>query len=129
MGLFFFLAASGCDSEKINEEIQISDAKLVAILADLHMIESAAALVPNNQRDSIQVEARERCAEIHDLTMTELTDLIASLERDIPKHRSIYKQVSDTIQFWINHADSLSLVDKQIGQDSSKPIEYDPIPK
>ena len=99
-------------------ELEIDDDTLVYILADLHMAESAVSSVPTAIRDSIENVLSLQIANIYKLDAIKMENYIKAFQKDIPRHREIYKRVVDTLESWGDNAVRLSLINREVSKDS-----------
>ena len=60
-----FLLFFACKNDKVNINLTIPTAKMVSILADVHVAESAAAYLSNPTKDSIATVYYQQIYEIH----------------------------------------------------------------
>lgn len=103
------------------ERAFIEEDRLVSVISDLHFIEASLIGVNKDNRDSVREVALKKCAEIHQLTVEELEDQIFWLENEPEYQRQIYRRVVETLEGYMEKADSLAQSNNPKKTDRNRP--------
>jgi hypothetical protein len=107
--IFLFVCSVLFSCQNKDEVLEIDEDKIVQILADMHIIEASIASVNAYYRDSLQQVALRKCAEIHEMTVEQLEAQIMYIDQRPEYHRKLYKRVIDTLESFMQRADTLSM--------------------
>ena len=92
-----FLLFFACKNDKVSINLTIPTAKMVSILADIHVAESAAAYLTNPTKDSIANVYYQQIYEIHSVKAEEVKQNLDMLKREPAQLEKVYKMVGDTL--------------------------------
>jgi len=129
-GFIFLLVCSvffSCQNK--DKVLEIDEDKIVQILADMHIIEASITSVNAYYRDSLQQVALAKCAEIHEMTVEELEAQIMYIDQRPEFHRKLYQRVIDTLESFMQRADTLSIFRDTLSAQEKKGIPLKPPPK
>lgn len=89
-----FLSLASCD-----EQIQppIDQEKMVKILADIHLSESASKSLPNRQKDTVLAKYYEQIMEIHEVSKADFDSTIVILKKNPSEMLKVYEKVMEHI--------------------------------
>ena len=90
--LLGFLLAIGTSCAR-HEKLPLSGKKLVEVLADLHVAESALISYEEDKKDSIAARYYRDIATIHDIELEDLDTCIAIMRRNPGLMQQVYEQV------------------------------------
>jgi hypothetical protein len=94
--IFSFLSLFACKNDEI--KLSIPTAKMVSILADIHVAESAAAYLSSTQKDSMTSVYYNQIYEIHNVKAEEVKQNLDMIKREPIQLEKIYKMVIDTLE-------------------------------
>lgn len=80
--------------EKVEVELPYEEEKVIHILGDMHFAKSAAKVLNEEDRDSMQKVFEEQVFSIHDITKTDYENLKAILESDLTLFYDTEKKVN-----------------------------------
>lgn len=94
--IFTFTLFFSCKKDKI--VLTIPTAKMVSILADVHVAESAATYLTGNTKDSIVNMYYQQIYEIHGMKAEEVKQNLDMLKREPIQLEKVYKMVVDSLE-------------------------------
>lgn len=99
------LLALGCKSEDLNMyNLEIDRTKLIEIMVDLTIAESALANFTGDSRDSVKDVYRLYIQDIHNVNMATVDSTLNALYQIPRLNREIQKEVLDSIKVLEEHA-------------------------
>lgn len=92
--IIFGILIFSCESEI---QPPIADEKLIEILADVHLSESAAQSLPMKQKDSTMAKYYEQVMEIHEVSRADFDSTMVLLKLKPAKMAKVYEKVLEQI--------------------------------
>lgn len=91
------LVISACKSNEEKQSLPIPRPKMVAILADLYMANSAVDLHPSANKDSLQQIYLTEICKIHEITPEKMAECQKVLNMNLKLNADIQKEVLDSV--------------------------------
>lgn len=94
--IFTFILLFACKKDTI--VLTMPTAKMVSILADIHVAESAAGYLSGTKKDSVVSIYYQQIYEIHSVKAEEVKQNLDALKREPAQLEKVYKMVVDTLE-------------------------------